>query len=272
MSKVAISTGMFFFEDIFLWLKKIKEAGFDYIELCTGIEKDGRPIHFDFYSTDAVERLKNELTSLELKVLSFHLPYSEFIDLSASDENIRKQAVSVLKRCTEVLLELGGEVLIAHPTTVKRTDELTLYRLQENYTKTLEEIADFIERSNVKLASENLLPHFYFSKMDEILSVVRNFPAKNFGVCVDTGHAYLSMKDVASFIDSTGRIFLYHIHDNKGTKDDHYSPGSGSIKWSDISYRFFRNSVPKTLEVFSDEELKPGFELLVKARKSIEII
>lgn len=269
---IAISSGMFFFEDMFKWLKSIKEAGFEYIELCTGIEKDNKPIHFDFRSESAVRKLKEELKALDLKVLSFHLPYSQYLDLSSSNENIRKNAIEVLKVCSEVLLELGGKILVAHPTHTMRADEMTLYKLQENYTKTLEDISKFIEKNDLRLATENLLPHFYFSKMDEILSVVRNFPAKNFGVCVDTGHAFLTIKDVASFIESTGRIFIYHIHDNDGTSDSHFAPGSGSIKWDDISYRFFRNSIPRTLEVFGDTALKPGTELLLKAKNSIAII
>ena len=51
------------------------------------------------------------------------------------------------------------------------------------------------------------------------------------GICLDTGHAYLSgdLQTVAQKL--AGHLFLIHASDNQGHYDDHLPPGDGAIQW-----------------------------------------
>ena len=53
----------------------------------------------------------------------------------------------------------------------------------------------------------------------------------NIGVCLDLGHAHITV-GVAEAIATLGnRIASVHVHDNHGMKDEHLWPGDGTIDW-----------------------------------------
>ena len=52
------------------------------------------------------------------------------------------------------------------------------------------------------------------------------------GVCLDFGHAFL-MGDLADAIEATsGHLITTHLHDNRGTRDEHLVPFDGAIEWA----------------------------------------
>jgi sugar phosphate isomerase/epimerase len=51
------------------------------------------------------------------------------------------------------------------------------------------------------------------------------------GICLDLGHAHITV-GVAEAIRTFGpRIVSVHVHDNHGLKDEHLWPGDGAIDW-----------------------------------------
>ena len=55
--------------------------------------------------------------------------------------------------------------------------------------------------------------------------------SRDIGVCLDYGHAHL-MGDLGEAIETlSGHLLTTHVHDNRGTRDDHLVPFSGSIDW-----------------------------------------
>jgi sugar phosphate isomerase/epimerase len=51
------------------------------------------------------------------------------------------------------------------------------------------------------------------------------------GICLDYGHAHL-MGDLGDAIETiSGHLWTTHVHDNRGTRDDHLVPYAGSINW-----------------------------------------
>ena len=51
------------------------------------------------------------------------------------------------------------------------------------------------------------------------------------GICLDTGHAYLSgdLRTVAHKL--SGHLWMIHASDNCGQRDEHLPPGEGGIAW-----------------------------------------
>jgi len=53
----------------------------------------------------------------------------------------------------------------------------------------------------------------------------------NIGVCLDLGHAHMTV-GVQEAITTLGkRIAEVHVHDNHGFRDEHLWPGDGTIDW-----------------------------------------
>ena len=53
----------------------------------------------------------------------------------------------------------------------------------------------------------------------------------NVGVCLDLGHANITVGTADAIATLGNRIATVHVHDNHGTKDEHLWPGSGTIDW-----------------------------------------
>ena len=51
------------------------------------------------------------------------------------------------------------------------------------------------------------------------------------GLCLDTGHAFLS-GDMSKVLHKlSGHLWMVHANDNFGERDDHFPPGHGRIDW-----------------------------------------
>ena len=53
----------------------------------------------------------------------------------------------------------------------------------------------------------------------------------NVGVCLDLGHANITVGTDAAIATLGRRIATVHVHDNHGIKDEHLWPGGGTIDW-----------------------------------------
>ena len=93
----------------------------------------------------------------------------------------------------------------------------------------LNKIAEFYENNGLTLCIENL------RRIDYFRAVVDGIPSVK--VCYDAGHHniyYPNDFDILEYID---KVALLHLHDNFGTKDDHYLPFEGSNNWEKICSR-----------------------------------
>ena len=53
----------------------------------------------------------------------------------------------------------------------------------------------------------------------------------NVGVCLDLGHAHITVGTAEAIATLGSRIASVHVHDNHGMKDEHLWPGDGTIDW-----------------------------------------
>ena len=93
----------------------------------------------------------------------------------------------------------------------------------------LEHLGAFARPLGVRLLVENLLSE---STTPEHLVIILEMGRLNdIGVCLDLGHAHVTV-GVAEAIGTLGaRIASVHVHDNHGLKDEHLWPGDGTIDW-----------------------------------------
>ena len=255
--EIGISTGILYKSDLIESLQAIKEAGFDNIEVWTGM--GGERVHYDYHDWDYTRRLKKKIKELTLRVVSLHAPFSEELDISQVEEEKRDFAISEIEKVIDILEFLEGDILVFHPSTASsKFDTLTqkMYRLSQA-KKSIDELLKHCQDKPIRLALENQLPHILCGYSVDLLKLIWEINSRKVGICLDTSHANLSesASDVAK--KCKGWLISLHVSDNFGTSDEHNIPGRGNINWQNFV---------QTLKLV---EYKGGFmlELLEQGKK-----
>lgn len=148
------------------------------------------------------------------------------LNLSDTDENIRKAAVSRFRDFILLAHELGACVNIGRSRgcipeggTKAQTDELFL--------KSIGELIDLAKEKQVKLALEPVSAKVmnYLNTLEECLPLINRIQSPYFGYMLDTQHIYLDEKDPDSLLAEYGKNTI-HIH---LADSDRGPAGSGEI-------------------------------------------
>jgi sugar phosphate isomerase/epimerase len=157
--------------------------------------------------------------------LSLHSRLNRFFD------------IRILKEEIELCRFLEGDILVVHPRSLGlemgTLDYSASVEPSESDIDRIVEIIRYAEEKGVCLALEN----GPFSVLKRVRDRIRaeGF-GRNFGICLDTGHANLHRSQYPSLLEYFFEEFsddLLHIHisDNLGEVDEHISPGEGNIDW-----------------------------------------
>ncbi|QSR89074.1 sugar phosphate isomerase/epimerase family protein [Methylacidiphilum caldifontis] len=216
----------------------ISQAGFKTVEIWASPDSLCRYVHFDYRNPNEVENIKRQLFSLGIQPLSLHSPFYPSFDLSHIDRSIQQESVNATLAAAEVLKEIGGKVLVVHPSGIEmsrissREEEKS--RLDQ-IEKSIDLIYQSIEKWGLVLALETLLPSFLGSDLEFLFQLVSRYP-QNVGICFDTGHVFLKHKEhfILRYKEIANRVVALHVQDTFGEHDDHLPPGEGIIRWKDF--------------------------------------
>lgn len=179
--------------------------------------------HFSETLHDYQKRMKE----IGTKNLILHGP---FLDLNpaAFDSRIRRVTYERFAQCYEAGRELGAQKIVYH----SGMDPMVYF--QEGWA---ERVAEFFEsflqdRTDIEVVMENVLDPMW----ESVKKVGEMVEAKNFGICLDMGHAHCySKQPVLTWAKEMQEwIGHVHVHDNDGTKDAHKALGNGTIPWQEI--------------------------------------
>lgn len=244
--KIGIATASLYHVDQpLLSLKKIKEGGFDCIDLNLShffksetANKEGLyPNLFDLDMEGIFESLaplKQALEQTKITVSQMHATYPVWFP---DNDALNDYLLTVLDKSFAICKYFNCPAIVVHPVQgANREDEwelnLSLYRRLIPIVKKYE---------GVKCCLENLFVHQgariiegRLSNADEIcrLHDTLNEEAGGayFGICFDVGHANLTGCNIREYLRTLGdRLTVLHIHDNNGTFDQHLAPYSSVI-------------------------------------------
>ena len=224
---VGFSTGCFYRRDLFEVLELIHAGGFSMLEISSA------PDHLDYHDRDRLERLRRDLDDLTLEAYSFHAPYGEGIDISSPDRVVRERARDEMLRAVEAAALLRARHFVLHPGP-ETSDDVPVTERAERLRHTaavLDVVARRCRDLGVGLCLENKLGHLLFSAPQDLLWLLGSMREVDVGVCLDTGHAFLT-RDLAEVVRKLGPyVRMVHAHDNRGESDE------GSIDWTDLVTR-----------------------------------
>ncbi len=210
--------------------------------------------HFDYTSREHVAELAAWFRSNPLQPFSMHAPLfpdremgragAHAVNLLHPEKTRRIDAMDEVKRALESAEHIPLQNLILH---LGEREDTWSPRSIEYAQTALEHLGAFAHPLGVRLLVENLLSEP--TTPEHLLMILEMGHLKSVGVCLDLGHAHVTV-GVAEAIGTLGnRIASVHVHDNHGMKDEHLWPGDGTIDW------------PATAEALTALETPPALAL-----------
>jgi sugar phosphate isomerase/epimerase len=201
-----------------------------------GVEIFAARQHFDYSSREHVTELASWFRSNTLKPFSMHAPLfpdremgragAPAVNVLHPEKARRIDAMDEIKRALESAEQIPFSNLILH--LGERTDGWS-QRSVEYAINALEHLGAFAHPLGVRLLVENLTSEP--TSPEHLLTILELGHLPNVGICLDMGHAHITV-GVAEAIATLGaRIASCHVHDNHGMKDEHLWPGDGTIDW-----------------------------------------
>ncbi len=197
-----------------------------------GLEFSTPPHHFAPWQPKQVDQVCGRLANSPLIPVSMHAPFGGRFDLSDPDPHRLQDTLRTILTCASALAQLGGTLLVVHPTDIVRYGEDAEARLFQAATS-LRVLTQGCKTLGVIVAIESPLPHLIGGHPDEFAWLLHHV-GPDARVCLDTGHTSLG-GHWRQFVEIAGdRLAHVHAHDNRGQFDDHLPPGEGLLAWHDI--------------------------------------
>jgi sugar phosphate isomerase/epimerase len=192
--------------------------------------------HFDYTSREHVSELAAWFGSNPLAPFSMHAPLfpdremgragAPAVNLLHPEKSRRIDAMDEIKRALEVAERIPFRNMVLH--LGERQDGWS-QRSIEYGIAALEHLGAFAHPLGVRLLVENLTSEP--TTPEHLLTILEMGHQDNVGVCLDLGHAHITV-GVDQAIGTLGaRIATMHVHDNHESKDEHLWPGDGTIDW-----------------------------------------
>jgi len=214
-------------------LVHIAAHGFEAIELFA------TRAHFDYHDDRARAQLAEWLSDTRLELHSVHAPAFEALrqgrwvgafSNASSDETRRKAAIAEAEAALALARQVPFRFLVTH-LGVPASEALSSADNQRNAARrSVEELVALAAAVNVRVAIE-VIPN-PLSGASELLELIEeDLDGLDVGICLDYGHAHLMGDAVEAIETVSGHLLTTHVHDNRGTRDDHLVPFAGSIDW-----------------------------------------
>jgi len=192
--------------------------------------------HFDYTNREQVMELAEWFGSNALEPFSMHAPLypdremgragAPGLNVLHPEKSRRIDAMDEIKRALETAEHIPLRNLVVH---LGERDDQWSPRTIEFATTALEHLGAFARPLGVRLLVENLLSEP--TTPEHLVAILEMGHLNNLGVCLDLGHANITVGTAAAISTLGNRIASVHVHDNHGTKDEHLWPGSGNIDW-----------------------------------------
>ncbi len=178
------------------------------------------------------ERMRAIVEEGQLTCDSIHGLYGEDFDPSAPEESARQAAIEAFKQEGELVLRLGGDLVVVHCSSVRRegVSDAERRRRLDQLRRSVAELGAFGAGCGVRYAFENLPAyHPVGSDVAELARLLEDIVAPNTGMCLDTGHAHMVGDAAQAVREGDGQILYVHFSDNFGLEDDHEMPTYGTL-------------------------------------------
>ena len=195
--------------------------------------------HFDYTSREHVRELAEWFRSNSLRAFSLHAPMwpdyemgragAPAVNVIHPEKSRRIDAMDEIKRALETAEHVPFRHMVVH--LGERYDGWS-QRTMEYAETALEHLGAFARPLGVRVLVENLLSEP--TSPEHLVTILDQGHLDGIGVCLDLGHAHISVGVDEAISVLNSRIVSLHVHDNHGQKDEHLWPGDGTIEWPSV--------------------------------------
>jgi sugar phosphate isomerase/epimerase len=239
----------------------IKKAGFDATCLWWADEEKA--------NTGSLDDLPKIVRDSGLEIDNIHVPFAEAHLLSSENRTECRKMIDLHKTWIEDCARHNIPKLVFHICPAEENPPAPVKILLDS----VNEILKFAESAKIKLAAENT------RRSDYIDFIFERIDSEYLCFCYDSGHDFIWNSRPTEILKKWGhKLAATHLHDNKGSDDDHMLPFTGNVDWQKIIAAWPQAyKGPFMLEVLGDDKtesaetfLQRAFESLTKL-KSVEI-
>ncbi|MEM2908120.1 MAG: sugar phosphate isomerase/epimerase family protein [Candidatus Hadarchaeales archaeon] len=235
--RIGLSSLLFVNSTIEQAIRVTAELGFDCVEVIYDLP------HFGPNFEPSAVRELGELIRSHGLLASVHATIWD-INPASHYPAVRDLSATQIKRSIDVCERLGGRIVVVHPGRCPVPERVeVLDRTKKWYVEFLEDCLDYASERGITLAPENIDgAHYPYSDASQLKLLAESF--EGLGITFDIGHAYIAQRrrgaevpeeNIAHQIREIERYLAHiHLHDNKGTWDDHLPPGEGEINFGPI--------------------------------------
>lgn len=192
--------------------------------------------HFDYTSREHVSELAAWFRSNPLEAFSMHAPLfpdremgragAPAVNVLHPEKARRIDAMDEIKRALEAAESIPFRNLVVH--LGGREDGWSPRTIEYGLTA-LEHLGAFARPLGVRMLVENLTSEP--TTPEHLITILEMGHLNNVGICLDLGHAHMTVGIPEAIATLGERIATVHVHDNHGMKDEHLWPGDGTIDW-----------------------------------------
>ncbi len=192
--------------------------------------------HFDYTSREHVHEIAAWFASSPVFPWSMHAPLfpdyemgragAPMVNLIHPDKSHRIDAMDEVKRALETAEYLHFHNLVVH---LGDKEDTWSPRTLEHGLTALEHLDAFATPLGVRILAENLTSDP--TTPEHLIQILNAGHLDRIGVCLDLGHANITVGIREAILTLGPRIGSLHVHDNNGFRDEHLWPGQGSIDW-----------------------------------------
>jgi sugar phosphate isomerase/epimerase len=199
--------------------------------------------------------------------MDVHGVETDAVHIAAEDKGALAKFIRLLENRMEFCAAVGGDAVVVHPPIWEADPRASSWRLNRSL-RVFESVRSLSEDLGIVLAVENCHPS------DEKLlgCYFARYPPEFVGFCFDSGHAHLN-KNTDELMKFYGRLKALHLHDNRGSEDDHQPPFWGMVDWGRVMRWIGRSGYVKPInfEITHDPRYFEGTaeEFLAFTAKSI---
>jgi len=227
-------------EDARKQLETVKAAGIEWVGF-NGINLM-EPAACDVRA--AVGLVAEWMRELGIRVSSFHFAGPTFESLDRDQARVRENMAT----CVDLFKAFRAKAFVVHANWIlgENTTEGVERAYEDEVAKhgadaVLRTVADNLRamaseaaKYDIRLAIENM-PHIALGMTEDLPALVEAIDEPNVGYCLDSGHAHMCGQDLQEWVKVMGgKLFETHLHDNRGSGDEHMSPSFGTINWIDL--------------------------------------
>jgi sugar phosphate isomerase/epimerase len=201
-----------------------------------GVELFAARQHFDYTSRESIAELASWFRSNPILPWSMHAPLfpdremgrtgAPAVNLIHPEKARRIAAMDEIKRALEAAEQIPFHNLVVH---LGERDDQWSPRSIEFALTALEHLGAFARPLGVRPLVENLLSDP--TTPEHLIEILEIGHLDQIGVCLDLGHAAMTVGVSEAIATFGARITQLHVHDNHGLKDEHLFPGDGTIDW-----------------------------------------